>query len=111
MGWERFIEMERKRLRQRRAGQLRSALGVALPGETVEELDRLGKQDRLRAELRLVAVMSMDGPIFYKHLDYLSTLEMRFRTAAEWIEVGWLKERLERRRKGAPAPPIPRHLA
>ena len=111
MGWERFIEMEHKRLRQRRAGQLRSALGVALPGETVEELDRLGKQDRLRAELGLVAVMSMDGPIFYKHLDYLSTLEMRFRIAAEWIEVGWLKERLERRRKGAPAPPIPRHLA
>jgi hypothetical protein len=111
MGWDRFIEMERMRLRQRRAGQLRSALGVALPGETVEELDRLGKQDRLRAKLGLVAVMSMDGPIFYKPLDNLGTLEMRFRTAAERIEVAWLKERLECRRNGAPPPPIPRHLA
>ena len=37
--------MERKRLRQRCAGQLRSALGVALEGETLEELDHLGKQD------------------------------------------------------------------
>ena len=111
MGWERFIEMERKRLRQRCAGQLRSALGVALEGETAEELERLGNQDRVRAKLGLVAVMSMDGTIFYKHLEELSTLEMRFRIAAERIEVGWLKQRLERRRKGGPSPPIPRHLA
>ena len=103
--------MERKRLQQRCAGQLRSALGVALPGETTEELEQLGKQDRLRAKLGLVAVMSLDGPIFYKHIHHLSPLEMRFRTAAERIEVGWLKERLECRRKGAPPPPIPRHLA
>jgi hypothetical protein len=86
-------------------------LGAALPGETVEELDRLGKRDRLRAKLGLAAVMSMDGPIFYKHLEDLSTLQMRLRTAAEWIEIWWLKERQERRRKGAPPPPIPRHLA
>jgi hypothetical protein len=98
MGWERFIEMERKRLRQRCAGQLRSALGVALAGETVEELDPLGEQDRHRAELGLVAVMGMDGPIFYKPLEDLRTIEMRFRTAAERIELGWLKQRLERRR-------------
>ena len=111
MGWERFIEMERTRLRQRCQGQLRSALGLALSGETLEELERLGEQDRLRAKLGLVAVMSMNGKIFYKHLDDLSRVDMHFRTAAEWIEVAWLKQRLERRRKGAPSPPIPRHLA
>ena len=55
--------------------------------------------------------MSMNGKVFYKHLEELSTLEMRFRIAAERIEVGWLKQRLERRRKGPPSPPIPRHLA
>jgi hypothetical protein len=35
---------------------------------------------------------------------------MRFVTAAEREEVGWLKERVERRKRGADAPPIPTHL-
>ena len=103
--------MERKRLRQRSAGQLRSALGKPLPGETLEEVDRLGERDRLRAKLGLVAVVSMGGPIYYKHLDDLSPTEMRFRTAAERIEVGWLQERQERRRNSEPPPPVPPHIA
>jgi hypothetical protein len=111
VGWQGFIEVERKRLRQRSAGQLRSALGSALAGETVEELDRLGERDRLRTQLGLVALMSINGPIYYKHLEDLRPIEMRFRTAAVRIEVGWLKERLDRRRKWEPPPPIPRHLA
>jgi len=42
--------MERKRLRERREGKLRRALGRPLPGESVEQLDRIGEHDRLMAE-------------------------------------------------------------
>ena len=50
------------------------------------------------------------GRIYYKHLDDLSPLDMRFVTAAQRVEVGWLRERVERRKRGAEAPPIPKHL-
>jgi hypothetical protein len=35
---------------------------------------------------------------------------MRFVTAAERVEVGWLRERVERKKRGASAPSIPTHL-
>jgi hypothetical protein len=57
-----------------------------------------------------VAVVGEGGTISYKHIDDLSSLDMRFRTAAEWVQVGWLKERFEHRRRGAGSPPIPQHL-
>jgi len=60
---------------------------VTLPGESVEELDWLGEQHRIRAEQGLVAVMRKGGNIFYKHLDDISRYDMRARTAAEWAEV------------------------
>jgi hypothetical protein len=50
MGWEGFMGMERRQLRERRAGKLRRALGLPLPGESVEQLDRIGEQDRRRAK-------------------------------------------------------------
>ncbi|MDQ4062551.1 MAG: hypothetical protein M3122_01335 [Actinomycetota bacterium] len=59
------MEMEHIQLRQRCEGKLRRTLGVTLPGEFVEELDRLGEEDRIRAEQGLVAVMGEDGEIFY----------------------------------------------
>jgi hypothetical protein len=68
MTWEAFMQMERRQLRERCKGNLRRALGEALPGESVEELDRLGEQDRLRPEQGLVPVMGKGGRIFYKHL-------------------------------------------
>jgi hypothetical protein len=110
MGWEEFMQMERRRLWERCQGKLRKALGVALADESVEELERIGEEDQLRAEQGLVLVMGQGGKIFYKHIDALSTLDMRFRTAAEWLEEAWLKERLARRKKGEEAPPIPTHL-
>jgi hypothetical protein len=85
-------------------------LGVPLPGETVEQLDLLGEWDRVRAEHGLVPIMGEAGKIYYKHVDDLSTLDMRSRVAAEWATVEWLKERVVRRREGADAPLIPRHL-
>ena len=102
------MQMERTQLRERREGKLRRALGPPLPGESVEQLDRIG--NRLRAEQGLVAVVGESGRISYKHIDDLSSLDMHFRTAAEWVQVGWLKERIERRRRGAGSPPIPQHL-
>jgi hypothetical protein len=109
MSWEGFMEMERKRLRERREGKLRRALGRPLPGESVEQLDRIGEHDRLMAEQGLVLIKE-GSRIYHKHIDDLSPLDMRFVTAAERVEVGWLRERVERRKRGAEAPPIPKHL-
>lgn len=110
MGWDGFVEMERTKLRERSEGRLRRALGMPLPGESSEQLDRIGEDDQRRATRGLVFIKGERGRISYKHIDDLSPHDMRFITAAEWIEVGWLQERLERRRQGAEAPPIPTHL-
>jgi hypothetical protein len=104
------MQMERRQLGERVLGKLRGALGVVLPGETVEELDHLGEEDQLRAEQGLVPVVGEGGKIFYKHIDDLSRHDMYFRTAAERIEVGWLKERVERRKRAAVSPTLPYHL-
>jgi hypothetical protein len=48
--------MERRQLRERREGKYRRALGI--PDESVEELDRLGEEDRMMANQGL-----MDVPI------------------------------------------------
>ena len=104
------MEMERKRLRERREGKLRRALGRPLPGESVEQLNRIGEHDRRRAEQGLVPLMGRGGKIYYKHIDDLGRLDMHSRTAAERMTVKWLKERVERRKQGAEAPPIPPHL-
>jgi hypothetical protein len=57
MSWVGFMQMERRQLRERLQGNLSRVLSEALPGESVEGLDRLGEQDQLRAERGLVAVM------------------------------------------------------
>ena len=103
------MEMERTKLRERREGKLRRALGRPLPGESVEQLDRIGEHDRLMGEQGLVLIKE-GSRIYHKHIDDLSPLDMRFVTAAERVEVGWLRERVERRKRGAEAPPIPKHL-
>jgi hypothetical protein len=110
MSWEAFMQMERRQLWERREGKLRRALGVALPGESGEGLDQLGEQDQLRAEQGLVPVVGEGGKIFYKHLDDLSTHDMHYRIAAEWVEVAWLKGRVVCRKRGAASPTIPYHL-
>ena len=102
--------MERRQLLERREGKLRRALGVALPGESVEGLDLLAEQDQHRAEQGLVPVVGDGGRIFHKHLDNLSWHDMYFRIAAERVEVAWLKERVERRKRGAHSPALPHHL-
>jgi hypothetical protein len=110
MGWDGFMEMERTKLRERSEGRLRRALGMPLPGEPSEQLDRIGEDDQRRARQGLVSIKDEGGTISYKHIDDLSPHDMRFIIAAEWVEVGWLQERLECRKQGADAPPIPTHL-
>jgi hypothetical protein len=110
MGWEGFMHLERRQLRERCEGQLRRTLGRPLLGETVEQLQRIGETDVLRAEQGLVAVKGEDGSISYKRLTNLLRHDMPLRTGAERVEVGWLKERVERRKKGQDAPSIPPHL-
>ena len=81
-----------------------------MSGEFVEELDRTGELDRLRAEQGLVPIMDRGGTISHKHVDDLGRLDMNARTAAERLTVDWIKERVESRKQGADAPPVPRHL-
>ena len=104
------MQMEHRQLRERRQGKLRRALGVALTRESVEQLDHIGGLDRRRAKQGLVSIKGEGCRISYNHIDDLVRQDMRFVTAAEWVEVGWLKERVERFKEGASAPPIPTHL-
>ena len=105
------MKRERTKLGERREGKLRRALRFPLSGETKAQLERIAEQDRRRAEQGLVALKGGEGGrISYKHIDDLTPLDMRFIIAAEWVEVGWLKERVERRKQDAEAPPIPTHL-
>ena len=81
------MELERKQLRQRCEGKLRGTFGTPLQGETVEQLDRIGERDRLRAEQGLVSIKGEGGRISYRHIADLSSLDMRFRVAAERVRV------------------------
>jgi hypothetical protein len=110
MRWQEFMRLEYRRLDERREGKLRRALGDPLPGETIEQLERIGERDRLRAGQGLVAVVREDGRVFYRYIDVLDRDDMEERLAAELLEAGWLKQRAECRRKGVGAPPIPKHL-
>src|SRR5918994_6360100 len=111
MGWHEFMSMEHERLDERCEGKLREALDKPLPGESVELLDRIGEEDRLRACQGLVAIVGADGRACYRHIDALGRDDMEDRLAAEWLEEGWLKQRVERRRKGGvEALSIPKQL-
>ena len=104
------MRLERRRLEERRAGKLGRALGEPLPGETKEQLQRIGEADRTRACQGLVAVVGADGRASYRHIDALGGEDIEDRLAAEWLEEGWLKQRVERRRNGAEALSILKHL-
>jgi hypothetical protein len=110
MGWDEFMRLERRRLDERRAGKLRRVLGDPLPGETVESLDTIGEGDRMRARHGLVAVVGADGRTSYRYIDALDREDMEDRLAAQWLEEGWLRQRAKRRRMGAEALSMPKHL-
>jgi hypothetical protein len=97
VGWEEFLEMERRALEDRRGGQLARALGWALPGEEQqEELDRLALEDQRRAEEGLVEVLQ-EGQPFYKHIDELTPEDRIGRIRADRARTLWLQARQQNR--------------
>lgn len=93
--WERYMEIERRELEDRRNGELARALGPALPGESQEELDHLAREDREKAEEGLVGLR--DGEeVWYKHIEDLTLEDRAARIEAQRRRLAWVKERLGR---------------
>jgi hypothetical protein len=95
--WERFLQTERRMLQARKNGQLAKALARRLPTESQEELDRMISEDRRRAHKGLVALMSEEAKLSYKHIEELSTDDRVDRIRAELARIEWLMERQGRR--------------
>ena len=81
MGWQEFMRMER------------GTLGEPLAGETAEQLDRIGEEDRTRARQGLVALVGAHGGTYHRHIGALGRADFEDRLAARWLEEGWLKQR------------------
>lgn len=92
-----FMEMERRQLTERANGKLARALGLALPGESQEELDRMAQEDERRARAGLVELRRGDQ-VCYKHIDQVTPQERQYRLEAEKVRNGWLRGRVERLR-------------
>ena len=107
--WEAFMEMERQRLQDHAQGKMARALGHALPGESREGLERIALEDQRLAQSGFVQLKS-GHRIYYKHIEELTREDRTARIAAELATVEWLKERVERAKRGEDAPPIPTHL-
>jgi hypothetical protein len=93
--WEKYMQVERTELEQRRNGQLGRALGRALPGESQEELDRIAEEDLRRAREGLVELRSGDE-VWYKHIDELTREDRQARFESENARAAWIRERLSR---------------
>jgi hypothetical protein len=96
VGWEEFMEMERRTLEERKDGQLRRALGRVLAGESQEELDRLAREDEQRAQAGLVELLR-EGERLYKHIEELTPEDRMGRVRAERARTLWLQGRLEKK--------------
>ncbi len=92
--WEQYMEVERRELEQRKNGQLRRALGRALPGESQEELDRMSEEDQRRAEEGLVELRDGDE-VWYKHIDEITREDRPGRIESENARATWISERLQ----------------
>ena len=95
MGWQEFMRMERE------------TLGEPLAGETAEQLDRIGEENRTRARQGLVALVGALGGTYHRHIDALGRADFEDGLAARWLEEGWLKQRTQRRRKARALLPYP----
>jgi hypothetical protein len=88
------MEVERRELEQRRSGQL----GLALPGESRGELERIAEEDRRKAEEGLVELRS-GGEVWYKHIDELTRDDRPARIESENARAAWIQKRLRRQRR------------
>ncbi len=94
--WEKFLEVERRALQERKDGQLARTLSKAQPGESQEELDQLTQEDQRRAEEGLVEVLR-EGEKLFKHIDELTPEDVPGRIWAERARRSWIKARQEHR--------------
>lgn len=90
--WERYMQVERKELEDRRNGELAKVLGPALPGESQEEIDRLAREDRETAERGLVWLQDGDE-IWSKHIDELTREDRLARIEAQRVRLDWVQSR------------------
>ena len=95
--WERFIEAERRRLDDRRAGHLARLLDGPLPGESAEELRLRAWEDMRRAQASLVELRSPSGEVSYKHIGDLTLEDRQGRAEAERVLMNRIMERQRRR--------------
>lgn len=93
VSWERYRAAERRELEARKEGQLGTMLGVALPGESQEQLDLLASGDRSMAEEERVALRSPDGGVCYKHIEDLVPEDRLARAEANRVRIEWIRER------------------
>ncbi len=82
--WEQYMEVERRELEQRRNGQL----GRALPGESLDELQRIAEEDQRKAERGLVELRSGDE-VWYKHIDEITRDDRPARIESENARAAW----------------------
>lgn len=94
-GWERFLQLEREQLAERAQGKLARAIGLVLPGEDWEELNRLAREDEDRARQGLVE-LRQGQRVWHKHIDDLAREDRPARLEAERAWTTWLKTREER---------------
>jgi hypothetical protein len=85
-----FMDMERGRLQQHAQGKMADAIGRALPGES--------QKDQRLAQEGMVP-LKVGDEIRYKHIDALTREDRPARIAVEKEEVGWLMERVRRRKE------------
>ncbi len=93
--WEKYMEVEHRELEQRQNGQLGRALGLALPDESQEELDRIAEEDQRLALEGQVELRSGDK-VWFKHIDQLTREDRPARIESENARAAWIRERLSR---------------
>ncbi len=93
--WERFLNVERAALEERRSGEFSRALGGPIPGESPEELRWLAIEDRYLAEAGLVELRSGEEA-WHKHIEELTREDRPARIEAESARAAWLMERLRK---------------
>ena len=92
--WERYMRVERKEIQDRRNGELARVLGPALPGESQEELDRLSREDREKAEEGLAELRDGDE-VWYKPVEELTRRDRAPRIEAQRKRLEWVQGRLK----------------
>lgn len=94
-GWESFLRAERDQLAERAAGKLARDIGLVLPDEAWEELNRLAREDEDRARQGLLELRQGER-VWHKHINDLTREDHPARIKAKRVWATWLRSRVER---------------